>query len=157
MAATSGGEDLESLVAGMDVNPDPVVQLGARAYWGVSDGERASYMTTMATRLRKFLQTPVKMVTDPMEADGGGFVLTSDKSRIWRGWTFEEDFRDQRPTAYFVRGGNPETTGAFVRLLITNAFETRKRMMLEGYVFTGASGHTSMKPRWWGIAKPLLR
>ncbi|MGX7709469.1 type IV secretory system conjugative DNA transfer family protein, partial [Methylobacterium sp. Gmos1] len=138
MKATCKGEELKSLLEEMEHNPDPVVQLGARAYFGVAGGERASYMTTMATHLENFMSVPLCMITNPGEDEAKAFIMKADGSGIDRGWTFEQVFRDSTPTAFIVRGSDSAVTGAFLRLLITNAYETRKRMMGEGFVFKRA-------------------
>lgn len=94
----------------------PLVRQGVEAFTAAGDRERGSMDSTLARKLRPFLDDAVRHIT------------TLDKDDA--GWSFEDVFMASKPVVVFIRSGlgNEEFGGPLVRMVVGNAINTARRL-----------------------------
>lgn len=102
---------------------DPIVRQSVSAFDEAGDKERGSFSTTMTRKLKVWLRRSVKSITQTGEIDDAGNLV--------RGWTWEQVFRGDKPTAVFIRTGLGTDEGSAARLILGNAINTRRYMWNE--------------------------
>lgn len=117
---TTDVKERNAMFTAMRKSGDPIVRQAVSAFDEAGDKERGSFSTTMTRKLKVWLRRSVRAITETGEVDEWG--------RIVRGWTWEQVFRGDRPTAVFIRTGLGTDEGAAARLILGNAINTRRHM-----------------------------
>lgn len=121
---TTDVKSRNDMFAAMRKSPDPIVRQAVSAFDEAGDKERGSFSTTMTRKLKVWLRQSVKALTATGEVDAKGAIV--------RGWTWEEIFMADAPTAIYIRTGLGTDEGAAARLMLGNAINTRRYMFNEG-------------------------
>ncbi len=98
-----------------------IERASANQFTSAGDREKGSFTTTIVRKMMVMLRDSVRVVTNFYQVAGPSHNL---------GWTWEDIFNGDKPTAVFIRAGLGEE--AFLaRLIFTIAVETRNRMWLQ--------------------------
>ncbi|MBP2564539.1 type IV secretory pathway TraG/TraD family ATPase VirD4 [Agrobacterium tumefaciens] len=121
---TTDSKARNAMFTDMRKSPDPIVRQAVNAFDEAGDKERGSFSTTMTRKLKVWLRQSVKALTATGEVDPQGAII--------RGWTWENIYLADTPTAIYIRTGLGTDEGAAARLMLGNAINTRRYMFNEG-------------------------
>lgn len=117
-------EGFDALLKKIAVAHEPIIQQGVTAINAAGQkNERGSIFTSMSRKLRPYMTKAVERLTDLGHDDNGARR---------RGWTWEDILEGERPTIVYVRTGlgRGAVSGPFVRLVMGNAINTARRILV---------------------------
>jgi type IV secretory pathway TraG/TraD family ATPase VirD4 len=97
-----------------------LVRQAYKAFEAAGDKEKGSFITTLARKLTGWGQKAMR------------YLLQDDPEHPW---TWEDIYKDSKPTIIFLRAGLGTNEGAVSRLILGNAINTRRRMWNKGEKF----------------------